>query len=158
MTYVSRINPLPFFWFLTLAISSLAVTVSFGFEYLKEIVPCYWCSLQRGLWVALLLLSISYFLIPAGDRLLKPLRTCLLLAVVCSSLYHSLLITGVVEERCSKKTAIQSKQDLLTAFDTPKPCNRSDAVLFGVPAPLMSLLGSTVLLVIPVATSRPRRS
>ena len=156
MIKVSQKSSNPLCWCLTFVLSSLAIMASFYFEYLESVPPCQLCWLQRWLWVSVLAIVIIHHFIPLTHRVTSVLRVILLAIVIGVSAYHTLLITDVIKERCSKRFIIQNEKDLLSMLNHPLPCNRTDAVALGIPIQLWSCAGALTLLLIPVFALRQR--
>ncbi len=149
--WMTRASPL---WGLSIGVSSMAVIGSFGLEYLGNTQPCFLCYLQRWSWLGLLLISIIANARPSLDRLLRVLRTIGIAAILSLGAYHTLLIAGMLEERCTKRNVIQSEQQLFEDFASSKPCNRNNAALTGLPAPAWSFIGAVILMIAPVIIRR----
>lgn len=124
-----------------LFIAILALASSFFAEYILHISPCFLCWIQRGLWGAILLISI----LGSFKKMMAPkfcFRLLLVLFAVnfCTASYHTLIQFKIIEDRCMATVNFKSAGDYSQMLKEQNSlgCSAVSWTMAGIPAPLFN--------------------
>ena len=118
--------------FETIAIvfSTMGILVSLFFEFVLGSQPCKLCLWQRYLMLSIFCLSILSIITSFKAIVLLILGA--FLALIGVSGYHAMVQFGIVLDPCSVPV-ISSKMEFWEAINSPIPCSKISASVFGVP-------------------------
>jgi len=129
------------------AISCLALSFSFGAEYLASIKACNLCKLQRiPFFVILTISAIGIFL-----NIKKQTLVCISIFALISMLfgtYHFFVQQGFVKDPC-KVQKVENLADFHRILEAKTPCAEKLSI-FKVPIPVFNIIGSFLCLIFSV--------
>ena len=130
---------------LTVLIATIVLSLSFFVEFALGYPPCFLCWVQRALWMGLLFLALLQILAKCKARKWIILLLFLNLSIAT---YHSLIQFNILEDRCKAALHVKDPADFMAALtkNPSRGCSEKSWDFLGVPAPLLNLGASLVLL------------
>lgn len=127
---------------IALIFSSLGILVSLFFEFVLGSQPCKLCLWQRYLMLAIFCLSILSIITSFKAIVLLILGS--FLALIGVSGYHAMVQLGFVVDPCSVPV-VSSKMEFWEAINSPIPCSKISASIFGMPLSVVNALSSALV-------------
>jgi disulfide bond formation protein DsbB len=111
-------------------------------QYVLHIEPCRLCKLQRLPYFFLIFLPIL-MLINMRNNLIKFAIIALFVVSALLSLYHLLVIAGLIRDFCAVPAKIENLDDFMALLDADVPCSKAEWKLLGIPIPFYNFLFSS---------------
>lgn len=143
---INRLYPI-YFHILALIFSLFALILSFWFEYFRGIKPCYFCTLQRYLFIFILSAS-SLGLIAMNTKWADLIQRILFAAFISSFIvagYHVLVQAEFVNDFCRVNKVVSLNDFEALMYKQTSTCKNKSASLMGVSAPLINSIASGLM-------------
>ena len=127
---------------IALVFSTMGILVSLFFEFALESQPCKLCLWQRYLMLAIFCLSILSIITSFKAIVLLILGS--FLALIGVSGYHAMVQFGFVFDPCSVPV-VSSKMEFWKAINSPIPCSKISASIFGMPLSVVNAFLSLIV-------------
>lgn len=129
-------------------ISGAAFLTSFVLEFYWQVQPCNLCWIQRELYGALSITALGGLLF-SFVRLVKTLCLILLLALLITAAYHTLVQFNLISTSCSMHIEAESLESFaLQLGSSSNSCSQQNLILFGVPLSFLSFVVSLGMLIL----------
>ncbi len=129
-------------------ISGAAFLSSFLIELYWQILPCNLCWIQRELYGALSITALGGLLF-SFVRLVKTLCLILLLALLITATYHTLVQFHLINTSCSMHIGAESLESFASQLvSSSHSCSQQNLILFGVPLSFWSIVVSLGMLIL----------
>lgn len=125
---------------IALVFSTLGILVSLFFEFVLGSQPCKLCLWQRYLMLGIFCLSILSIITSFKVVVLLILGS--FLALIGVSGYHAMVQLGFLVDPCSVPV-VSSKMEFWEAINSPVPCSKISASIFGIPLSVVNAVFST---------------
>jgi disulfide bond formation protein DsbB len=130
-------------WILSLTI----LIFSFHQQYIKKIEPCFLCKYQRLIYFSVFIIS-SLGLICDFNSFIKNALKITFLIGFSLSIYHILIQSGWINDRCAINENIENMNDFIRMLEQPKiACATISWQLFGFSASVYNALFSLCALI-----------
>ena len=133
------------FVILSLLLSTFVLFFSFSAEYVWHVKPCKICKLERLSYIIIFVFSSIAF-IPSCKRIGIILLKVAFLFSAVMSLYHLLVVGGVLSDPCAVPTNIVSINDFSRLLEASLPCSVAGLKIFTVPISAYSFITTLLIL------------
>jgi disulfide bond formation protein DsbB len=121
--------------------SLMALVASYLAQYVWKIEPCRLCKLQRLPYFLIVMMPLVV-LLKVRYEIIGKFVICIFSISALLSLYHLLVIYGLIDDFCAVKTRVENIEDFMALLDTHVPCSEANWRLFKLPIAGYNLLAS----------------
>lgn len=124
--------------------SAFVLAASFFAQYVLKIEPCRLCKLQRIPYFFLLCIPL-FQIFKMKLRMIRLLTIYTFVLSVILSMYHLLVIGGIVKDFCAV-TPVDSIENFMATLDSHVPCSKAEWHFLKIPLAGYNLVFSLVFL------------
>ncbi len=129
---------------------------SFLIEYYWQILPCKLCWIQRGLYGTLSIVALGGFLF-SFVRSARSLCIAMLLALLITSIYHTLIQFNLLTAQCSTRISVENFESFSSQLGSlSRTCSQQNWFFLGMPLSLWNVIVSSALLILFLISLQPR--
>jgi len=125
--------------------SAFVLAASFFAQYVLKIEPCRLCKLQRLPYFLLFCIPLVQML-RVKLQVIRLLTICIFILSALLSMYHLLVIGGIINDFCSVPSTVDSIENFMAILDKHVPCSKAGWKLLGIPISGYNLILSLVSL------------